>query len=273
MSGKLVKDVLARAGDAPMQTNRANVEAIRLLSKERAVEAELLLQRTLAADPQSAFTLNNMGVAKEMEGEFEEAVKYYTAAADLHSREVVLVAVDRAWYGKPVSEMAAANAGKMRKRLQRMQAEESDQTRAARLSLRGVAAMNRNDVANARQYFQSAYAVDPEYAFSLNNIGFLAEIDGDPETADEFYEQAREAKRSDARVGLATIRPVEGKKLSAVAEDNGQQVKSGMAERQQTRRNQKKPAQLWRRNKKPVVEPEQSPLVPGQKAKEQKPIS
>jgi len=71
--GKLVKDVLARSGDVPMQVNGANIAALGLLSKDRALEAEHLLQRALTLNPQSAFTLNNLGVTKEMQGEFEEA--------------------------------------------------------------------------------------------------------------------------------------------------------------------------------------------------------
>jgi len=273
MNGRLVKDVLSSAGDLPMQTNRANVEAIRLLSKERAVEAEILLRRTLSMDPRNAFTLNNMGVAKEMEGEFEEAARYYTAAADVQSPEVVLVSLDKSWYGKLVSEMAASNTRKMRDRLRQLQTEEGAQAKAARLSLRGVAAINRNDLADARQYFQGAYALDPDYAFSLNNIGFLAEMDGDLETANDYYARAREGTRSDARVGLATSRPVEGMKLSAVADENGQQMESRMALQQEAKRRQKRQVHLQERNNKPIVEPKQPPGPSKQDPQEQKPIS
>jgi len=55
--------------DAPLQVNHANVEAVRLLQQGRAPEADLLLQEVLKTDPKNVFTLNNMGVAKEMEGE------------------------------------------------------------------------------------------------------------------------------------------------------------------------------------------------------------
>jgi len=145
----------------------------------------------------------------------------------------VIVALDRSWYGKPVSEMAAANARKLREQLQGT--DNSVETKAALLSLRGVAAANRNDLTDARRYFKSAYALDPKYAFAVNNIGYLAEIDGDLETAHDFYEEASAARRSDARVGLATSRPVEGMKLSMVADDSGKQVDSKMEERHEAR--------------------------------------
>src|SRR5258708_264573 len=168
--GKSVKDALTGSSDASMQANRNNLEAVRLLSKDRAPEAERLLKQALSLDPQNAFTLNNLGVAKEMEGELDEATRYYTAAANLHSSEPVIVALNGGWHAKPVSEMAATTARKMRER----QAEQSTQSEVARLSLRGVVAINKNHLEEARQYFQRAYELDPNYAFSLNNMGYLA---------------------------------------------------------------------------------------------------
>jgi tetratricopeptide (TPR) repeat protein len=49
--------------------------------------------------------------------------------------------------------------------------------------LQGVAAINRNNRQEARQYFQQAYALDQNNAFSLNNLGYVAELEGDSETA------------------------------------------------------------------------------------------
>ena len=55
--------------DGTLKVNHDNVEAVRLLSRGLAQAADQLLQRTLKADPQNVFTLNNLGVAKEMERE------------------------------------------------------------------------------------------------------------------------------------------------------------------------------------------------------------
>src|ERR1700751_4240238 len=66
--GRPMIEALA-TNDSPLQINHANVESVRLLSQGRAPEADLLLQDTLKKDPRNVFTLNNMGVAKEMEGE------------------------------------------------------------------------------------------------------------------------------------------------------------------------------------------------------------
>jgi hypothetical protein len=98
-------------------------------------------------------------------------------------------------------------------------------------------------------------------------------MDGDLETAHDLYEEAREAQRSDARVGLATSRPAEGMKLSVVADESGQQVDARIAEQHEARQRQNIPIQLRRRdNKKPHVEPNQPPRLPEQNPQEQKPI-
>ena len=94
--------------DVPLQINHANVEAVRLLAQGRAPEADTLLQGALKNDPNNVFTLNNMGVAKEMEGESQEALQYYDQAADSRSDATAVVTVDRTWRGKPPSEIAAA---------------------------------------------------------------------------------------------------------------------------------------------------------------------
>src|SRR5580700_7672382 len=96
LQGKPMRDALGNLKDVPMQVNRMNIEAIRLLSQKRALEAKSVLQQALDLDPRSPFTLNNMGVALESRGDYDEALKYYTAAANSHSTEAAIVTLDRA---------------------------------------------------------------------------------------------------------------------------------------------------------------------------------
>ena len=58
--------------DTPLQVNRANVEAIRLMNEGRPSEAEGVLKRALKLDPRNPYTLNNMGVVQEMKGDFDQ---------------------------------------------------------------------------------------------------------------------------------------------------------------------------------------------------------
>ncbi len=252
LEGKPMKDAFGSLQNVPMQVNRMNVEAIRLLSQNRAKEAQALLQHALTLDAHNTFTLNNMGVAEESRGDYDEALKYYKAAADSHSTQPVIVTLDRAWRGKPVSEMADDSAKRLR---QRMQNSATARAKSEMLAVRGVSATNHNDWATARQDFLEAYSLDPQSAFSLNNLGYVAEMDGDLETAQFFYERARTAEDAKAHVGLATQRSAEGMNLFAVAGDSDQKVDTKITEENQARQRQRSPVELKHRDNTPVVEP------------------
>ena len=212
VQGKPVDQIAGNAADTGMEVNRYNVEAISLLYKDRAAEADVILQKALKLDPKNPFTLNNLGFAREQEGEYESALQYYTAAANLGSTENIQVAANKEWRGRPISEIASRNAHELAKLMER---EETPEVRVARLNLRGVSAMNRNDMRIARQDFLQAYKIAPDDAFTLNNMGYLSELDGDRETAQYYYEKARAANSSNVHVGLATRKDVEGKKNTA----------------------------------------------------------
>ncbi|MGE5204736.1 MAG: tetratricopeptide repeat protein, partial [Chlamydiota bacterium] len=196
IEGKPVSAVAGDAGDRQMQINRFNVQAIDLLLKDRAPEADLVLQKALALDGNNPFTLNNLGFAREKEGEYNQALGFYTRAAQQRSHQRIVVTLNRDWRGKTISEIAARNARALRTLMAK---EETPPVQVARLNLRGVSALNRNDPQTARDDFQKAYKLDPNNAFTLNNLGYMAELDGDRETADFYYAQAQEAQRADRR--------------------------------------------------------------------------
>src|SRR5215831_13600363 len=136
--------------NAPLQVNHANVEAVRLLQQGRAPEADLLLQDVLKTDPNNVFTLNNMGVAKEMEGEKQEALRYFDEASRAGSDATAVVTTNPGWRGRQVSQMAQQNAKALREHL----AHEQDVgEQVAELNLRGVSAVNRNDLRTANVNF------------------------------------------------------------------------------------------------------------------------
>ena len=255
VQGQPLKAALA-IPDLPMEINHDNVEAVRLLSQGRGPEADLLLQRALKKAPQNVFTMNNLGVAKEMEGESEEALKLYDAASASNSDAAAVVTLDHSWRGKPVTEMAAQNAKSLRTR---MENRNSVEARVANFNLRGVSAINRNDLRAADQDFRQAYALDPNNAFALNNIGYVAEVEGDRETAEFFYNSARNAGGANQTVGLATRRSAEGQKLAQVAVDNGMKVDTKVTQEREERRRKREPILLRRRDNSIVEEPATSP--------------
>src|SRR5712671_59102 len=255
VQGQPLKAALA-IPDLPMEINHDNVEAVRLLSQGRGPEADLLLQRALKKAPQNVFTMNNLGVAKEMEGESEEALKLYDAASASNSDAAAVVTLDHSWRGKPVTEMAAQNAKALRAR---MENRNSVEARVANFNLRGVSAINRNDLRAADQAFRQAYALDPNNAFALNNIGYVAEVEGDRETAEFFYNSARNAGGANQTVGLATRRSAEGQKLAQVAVDNGMKVDTKVTQEREERRRKREPILLRRRDNSIVEGPATPP--------------
>lgn len=255
MQGRSVNEALA-IPDSTLQMNHDNVEAVRLLSQGRAPEADLLLQRTLKNDPRNVFTLNNLGVAKEMEGESQEALKYYDYVAALHSDESAIVTLNRSWCGRPISDMAAQNAKALRARLEN---QDNVNARVQEMNSRGVSALNRNDLATAMQDFKQAYRLDPNNAFALNNYGYLSELSGDRETAQYFYDNALRAGGANLNVGLATRRSAEGMRLFQVAGDNNQKVENQLNLQREARRREREPVLLRRRDNSIVVEPSSPP--------------
>jgi Flp pilus assembly protein TadD len=249
LEGKPMQYAFESLQDVPMRVNRMNVDAMDLLAEDRGPEAVSLLREALRLNAQSPFTLNNLGVADETIGDYDDALKSYNAAAQSHSNEPVVVTLDRSWRGKPVSEMAAASARRLEERMKKMDPAEEN---ADLLTVNGVSAINENDWPTARQDFLHAYSLDPASAFSLNNRGYVAEMDGDIETAEFFYDKARQSGDSNARVGLATLRSAEGKRLSTVATDSGHHVNDELDKYSQKRRREPGPIELTPRNNAPA---------------------
>jgi len=232
LQGKPLLSTFEGLQDVSMRVNHLNVEAMVLLSEHRGTEAITLLRKALPLDERNLFTLNNLGVADETIGDYEGALKSYSAVADEHSSEPVIETLDRSWRGRPVSELAAANARRLKERMKKIDTAELS---ASALTLHGIAAVNRNDWTEAKEDFVHAFTLTPVNAFSLNNRGYVAEMDGDLETAEYFYRKAQRATGSSDRVGHATQQAAEGQRLSAVATDSHHDVDSELDRYSQNR--------------------------------------
>src|SRR5947207_3023633 len=223
--GRKLSEVTSSYGNLELRVNRGNIQAMGLLQQGRNQEAEDVLRETLKLDAKNPFTLNNLGFAMEGQGDLEAALRYYNDASSAHSSEPVVVALDPHWRGKPISEIATNNAALVRARLS---AELTPQEHAARLSAEGVAALNHNQPDKALDYFAQAYKLDPYSAFSLNNMGYLAEARKDQETANEFYNAARHANDSGAPVSMASHHEMVGESVSSVAGTNSDATEANL---------------------------------------------
>ena len=65
-------------------------------------------------------------------------------------------------------------------------------TPVQRLNREGVEAVRKHDYRKAEGLFYKAYLFDPDDAFTLNNLGYIAELQGQIERAQQFYSLAAE---------------------------------------------------------------------------------
>jgi Flp pilus assembly protein TadD len=265
VKGRTFNQLASGYGSLGLGINRGNVEAMSLLQQGRTNEAEAVLRKTLETDPNSPFTINNLGCVMEAEGDLDKALDYYTKAAALHSSESVVVAVDPHWRGKAISQVAASNAEGVRRRLA---TEDSAEARAARLNLQGVYALNHNDPAKARVDFQQAYKLDPQNAFALNNRGYVAEMEGDQESANDYYMAAKQAEGAGQRAAATSHLEMKNMRLADVADNNDQITEANLAAKQEQRRRLGAPIELRRRdntadtNTNEVTAPEENTAAP-----------
>lgn len=259
LEGRPMREAVVNLQDVTIRVNRINITAMRLLQQNRGFEALALLKQALPLDSRNAFTLNNLGVASEATGDFDGALRYYLTAASSHSAEPAAVTFDQAWRGKSVSEMAAASARRLEKRIRD---NGSTEDRAIMLTVRGVFEANQNDWESARKDFLAAYSLDPSSAFTMNNRGYVAEKDGDLETAQHFYGKAQRAENAEARVGLATQLAAEGHSLSTVASSSNDKVDDALEVYSQQRRRETAPVELTPRGGTSTPQPNNQPATP-----------
>jgi Flp pilus assembly protein TadD len=245
--------------DRDMLVNRANLEAMQLLQKDQVLDAEEQLQKALRVDPNNPFTLNNVGLLREKEGDLQGALSSYQAASSRNSKEPAIVTPDRALRGHPIAEVSERNAQRIKRRLPEQDRVEN---KTARLNFLGVSAINRNDFGSARQYFKEAVELDSKDGFALNNMGYLSEMDGDQETADLYYQKARTAERSAAHVTAATRHDALGMKLEQLAQDSDKKVNAVIDAEREAKRRHHGPIQLQRRDHTPVIEPAPAAVTP-----------
>jgi Flp pilus assembly protein TadD len=257
---KLASDQGSHATIDRSNARQLEVQAIQLLSQGQNFAADALLRKALALQPGNPFTLNNLGVAEEATGDAEGALRDYDAAAASHSLEPIVVTLKRSVRGKPLSEVAAESARQLRKQQQSVS---EAVERSTMLSYRGVSATNRNDWAAAKRDFVQAYALNPGSAFSLNNLGYVAEKEGDLETAQFYYAKARKAEDAKARIGLATQGSAEGQQLSAVANHSDQDVDLRLAQYSAAQRQRTGPIELIPRGDALSTQPVAAPPASG----------
>src|SRR5689334_6327413 len=92
----------------------------------------------------------------------------------------------------------------------------SKYTPAQQLNRDGVQALKKHNVDKAKKLFYKAFLIDPNDPFTLNNLGYVSELEGDIDRAQRYYDQAR-ANTSEAVIDRSTADEVQGKTVASVA--------------------------------------------------------
>jgi len=85
----------------------------------------------------------------------------------------------------------------------------------------GVKAIDKRDFKKAKQLFYKAYLLDPNDPFTLNNLGYISELEGDVDRAARFYDLSAE-NSSEALVDRASSKDIQGKTVAQVAGRTGE---------------------------------------------------
>lgn len=89
-------------------------------------------------------------------------------------------------------------------------------TPVQKLNADGVRAIEKHDYKRAKKLFYQAYLLDPDDPFTLNNLGYMAELDGEIDRAQRYYALAAD-QNSEAVVSTATTEQAKGKAVGLVA--------------------------------------------------------
>src|SRR5580658_841136 len=85
----------------------------------------------------------------------------------------------------------------------------SELTPVQRLNREGVDAINRHQYEKAAAIFYRAYLYDPADPFTLNNLGYISELQGELDRAHKFYGLASE-QGSNANIDRSNVKQLEG---------------------------------------------------------------
>src|SRR6478672_7101239 len=91
----------------------------------------------------------------------------------------------------------------------------SDATPVQKLNQEGVKEIQKHHLDKAQRIFYKAYLMDPDDPFTLNNLGYISELQGKVERAQRYYELASR-QESGTTIDQASIPELKGKPLTEI---------------------------------------------------------
>src|SRR5258708_37375139 len=92
----------------------------------------------------------------------------------------------------------------------------TEATPVQKLNRDGVKQIKEHHLERAERLFYKAYLIDPDDPFTLNNLGYISELQGKIERAQRYYELAAKENNYETVIAEASERKIEGQKLSQV---------------------------------------------------------
>src|ERR1700719_3790478 len=89
----------------------------------------------------------------------------------------------------------------------------SPMTPVQRLNQEGVREIGKHAYEKAETLFYKAYLLDPDDPFTLNNLGYVSELQGQLDRAQKFYALAAK-QPTDAVIDVASSKHVEGRSMT-----------------------------------------------------------
>ncbi len=205
-----------RTEATPVQ--KLNRDGVKEIQKHHLEKAERLFYKAYLMDPDDPFTLNNLGYISELQGKIERAQRYYELAAKENNSETVIAeASARKFQGRKLSEVTNSY-GSLELRVNR-----------GNVLAMGLLEQGRNQ--EAEDVLRDTLKLDPRNPFTLNNLGFTMEGQGDLESALRYYNDASMTHSTEPIV-VALDPHWRGKAISDVAFSNEQAVRARLASEQ-----------------------------------------
>jgi len=203
---------------SPTPVQKLNQDGVKALKQHKLDKAEKFFYRAYLVDPDDPFTLNNLGYVSELRGKVDRALRYYQLAAKENNSETTIAAATaKNLEGRRFSEVTQAY-GSLELRINH-----------GNLQAMTWLAQGRNQ--EAEDVLRETLKLAPRNPFTLNNLGFAMEGQGDLESALRYYSEASFVHSSDPVV-VALDQHWRGKPISEVAGDNAAAVRARLTAEQ-----------------------------------------
>jgi len=167
----------------PTPVQALNRDGVKAVEKRDYTKAKKLFYKAYLLDPDDPFTLNNLGYIAELEGDVDRAQRFYQLSQDQKSQATVDRASNDNIKGKTVAEVAGhAQTGNVQSNV---------------LNVQAISLLNKDRVAEADAILQKALRIDPRNPFTLNNMGYTKEKEGELEAGEVNDGRCRRASRRD----------------------------------------------------------------------------